>query len=158
METYSPFRPTGYDRHIYLADREDWLVAPVSRTRDSDTLAESNFAVVLADLGDEGDNVESHRFGHWGPGWYEIILVRPGTPEASRAEWWEGRLDGYPVANEEDWSDREYDAATEAWSHMGISQRIEACARYDVSIFAARRDEIPSDPRGEMVSYLADGH
>lgn len=69
MRTYSSHRPTTFDSHIELEDREDWFLAPVSLTRDSGPLEESNFAVVLADLGGESDDVEVHRFGHWGPGW-----------------------------------------------------------------------------------------
>lgn len=36
MITYKEFRPTPYDRHLYIdEDREDWLVTRFIQTRDS---------------------------------------------------------------------------------------------------------------------------
>jgi hypothetical protein len=93
---------------------QSWLVGP-SRTRDSDCLEESNFAVILTDLGGEGDNVQVHRFGHWACGWYELILIRPETPEAASWAEWEGALANYPVASDEDFREREEVAANETW-------------------------------------------
>jgi len=65
MQTYSQYAPTGFDRsRAFLSDRQAWLVVPVSRNRDSNTLAESNFDAALEMLGGESDTVEVHRFGH----------------------------------------------------------------------------------------------
>lgn len=122
--TYATFQPTGFDsRANFVAHDSEaidsiqsWLVGP-SRTRDSDCLEESNFAVILKDLGGEGDNVQVHRFGHWACGWYELILIRPETPEAASWAEWETALDDYPVADEDDFSEREQDAADETWRH-----------------------------------------
>lgn len=144
MQRYSEFRPTAFDPcGLGLEDQQDWWVAPVGRTRDSGPLEESNFETVLADIGGEGDDVEVHRFGHWGPGWFEVILVRPGTPAADACEEWERRLEEYPVADEEDFSQREFEIACDAWEGMSMWDRIEVCAECGVSIFAARRDEYP---------------
>lgn len=120
MQRYSEFRPTVVDRAgLGLEDRQDWLVAPVSQTRDSEYLEVSNFRVVLKDLEekDGGEDVEVHRFGHWGPGWFEIILVRPGTEAAKCAEEWEAALSDYPVACDEDLSELEYEYAQEYWAN-----------------------------------------
>jgi hypothetical protein len=84
MQTYSQYRPTGFDsRGLGLPDRQDWLVLPVIQTRDSGPLEQSNFASALKAVGGESETVEVHRFGHWGPGWFEIIIVAPGS-EAAR--------------------------------------------------------------------------
>jgi len=123
MQTYSGFQPTGFDSKADFAvfdseaidNIQDWLIAPVQRNRDSGVLAESNWAVVLTDLGGEGDNVQIHRFGHWACGWYELMLIRPGTPEAKSAEDWESALADYPIASESDYSERETEAANETW-------------------------------------------
>lgn len=117
METYSKFAPTALDSPgAFLEERQDWLLAPVSRTRDSNCLAESNFAAALEALGGESDDVEVHRFGHWGPGWFEIILVRPGSPAEGIGAELERQLEDYPVLAEEDFSEREMEEANRVWS------------------------------------------
>jgi hypothetical protein len=68
-------------------------------------------------LGGEGDNVEVHRFGHWGPGWYEIIIVRPGSKAEVKGREIEDSLEGYPILNENDFCEREQEAAQETWKH-----------------------------------------
>lgn len=94
--------------------RADWLVCPVSRTRDTaDLLEVSNWEAQLEALGGEGPDAEVHRFGHWGPGWFELVLVRPGTPAETKAEEIAGALEEYPVLDDEDHSRREYEAQLE---------------------------------------------
>lgn len=116
MQTYSQFKPTPYDcRGLALPDRQTWLVCSVSQTRDSDPLNQSNFACALKMLGGESDTVEIHRFGHWGPGWFEIIIVAPNTEAARVAQEIEDRLADYPILDEMDHSQREQEAADETW-------------------------------------------
>lgn len=175
MIPYREFAPTGFDPEGLNAhdmgtdedpDRSEWLVAPVGRTRDSDPLAESNFSAFLRIVGGESDDVEVHRFGHWGPGWYEIILVRPGTTAATEAERAESSLTDYPVLDDMDYSAREWEASEETWKWMRLRDRVslirEARARAErwgcanpPSIFAARRDEIPDDPTGHIAETLS---
>lgn len=158
MQPYRTFRPTGFDSPGLAADRfdiGDYLVLPVSQTRDSGCLERSNFACALAQLGGESDTVQVHRFGHWGPGWYELILVRPDSPAMAIAEKIEASLANYPVLNEDHYSDLEFTEACENWQRMSVRDRVHACQRYRVSIFAARRDEMPESPTGELTGYLA---
>lgn len=121
MQTYSQFRPTGFDcRGIGLPDQQNWLVAPVSRTRDSGPLDESNFECALAQLGGESEDVQIHRFGHWGPGWFEIILINPERRDlVSKAEEIEASLENYPVLDDEDHSRREWECYVESWDSWG---------------------------------------
>ena len=121
MNTYSQFRPTQFDtRGLGLSDRQDWLVAPVIRTRDSDPLAQSNFETFLSDLGGESDSVELHSFNHWGPGWFEIILIDPKNVEiVEKAEELESTLENYPVLDESDLSERELKLSEEDWDLYG---------------------------------------
>ena len=87
MESYGEFRPTAFDpKGLGLQEQQDWMVLPTYQTRDSEHLTKSNFEAALEMLGGEGDDVEVHRFGHWGPGWFEIIIVRPGTDALVKAE------------------------------------------------------------------------
>ena len=118
LVTYADFRPTSFDcAGLGLADKQAWVVVPCSRTRDSGTLAESNFHSALAMLGGESETIEVHRFGHWGPGWYEIIVAHPDR--ASEVEAIEAALANYPVLDDSDLSERECEAEGVAWEAYG---------------------------------------
>lgn len=126
MNTYSEFRPTGFDSHIGIDDREKWLVLPCARNRDSGCLDESNFACALKELGGESDTVEVCRFGHWGNGWFEIIIVQPDTDAHKKAIDIEAGLSNYPVLDDNDFSEREMEAANETWKNCyDTAERIE---------------------------------
>lgn len=92
MKAYKDWSPTGFDSPgAFLGHRRDWLVVEVMRTRDSGIAVARNFERAWSRIEDASvmDNelsCESHRFGHWGPGWFEIILVRPGSHCAKVAE------------------------------------------------------------------------
>ena len=155
LTKYRDFRPTQFDpAGLGCEDLQDWLVTPVGHNRDSGTLEESNWHVALDMLGGEGSDVEVHRFGHWGPGWFEIILVRPGSDAHRIAQEIAASLADYPILSDDDYGMRELDAAYEWWMHMGLKERIRVCAKYRESVFAARHDEIPERVD---ISYLADG-
>lgn len=141
MQTYSEYQPTGFDRRgAFLHDQGKWLVAPVGLNRDSGELEQSNFAVAIKMLGGESDQVQIHRFGHWACGWFEIIIVDPDSDKVSILTDMENSLSDYPVLDEEDYSQREYDSINECWDDMGLSERIEQLQSAGGSIFAARRD------------------
>lgn len=101
-----------YSGPFLLGEQQNWLVVPVSQTRDSGHLEKSNFEVACERIADASDwrklQYEVHRFGHWGPGWYEIILVEPDTPCQSVAQSICDELNNYPVLDEDDWCKREY--------------------------------------------------
>lgn len=151
MKTYGEFRPTQFDtRGLGLPDRQDWLVAPCAHNRDSDTLTESNWHAqerIFQEADPRGEDREIHRFGHWGPGWFEIVLVRPGSKCASEADGIESALANYPVLDDSDFSDREHDAACEYWRAMSLRERVALLGRCEACIFSARRDEIPDNDR-----------
>jgi len=107
-----------------LKDRQDWIVVPVIQTRDSVSLEHSNFRVVLEDLGGESDTVEVHRFGHWGPGWFEIILVHPDLE--GKVEEWESALADYPVASDSDYSEEQTQEEDDSWQFVFQSDFLAA--------------------------------
>ena len=122
---YSDHVPTCFDHHIEIDGRERWLVCPVSITRDTaDPVTLSNWAAQLDALGGECDTVEVHRFGHWGPGWYELLLVHPSRVEdvhdIARA------LDNYPVLDDEDLSGLEAELSDEAWETVYRREMVDA--------------------------------
>lgn len=136
MEPYKHHQPTDFDRAgAFLPDRQDWLVCPVTRTRDSGPIDESNFQCFLDGLGDESESVEVHRFGHWGPGWYEIIIIDPKAEDiVAKAEEMKAALEDYPVLDEEDLSKREQEDEEESWGSWGredftkaLKRRVEEC-------------------------------
>lgn len=157
MQTYSEFAPTGFDsKGAFLARRQDWLVVPVTQTRDSGALDRANFKAALEQLHrKESDDVEVHRFGHWGPGWFEIILVRPDTEAAKIGLEIEAALADYPVLDDDAFSAEEYEEAENLWSNASVKGRLWYIANCGadpkVSMFAARRDELPN---GIYVSEL----
>ena len=160
LPDYGDWRPTSFDpRGLGLPDRQTWKVLPVMQTRGSGRLERSNFRTAVASLASadpSGDGHEVHRFGHWGRGWIEIVIVDPNGPAAAEAADIVSSLESYPVLSEDDYSELEWSEAVEAWQNMGTRDRIRACARYRVSIFAARRDDdVPEDPTGELIGYLA---
>ena len=156
MQTYKAYAPTSYDHSGgFLPDRQDWLVAPVVQTRDSEVLDRSNFVSFLAAIGGESDTVEVHQFGHWGPGWYEIILIRQWSLASFTANEIALALEDYPVVDEQAYSDLEYEETCEYWDNMGLSERVETCQRADVTVFAARRDNpYDCDDNYEVVQIL----
>jgi hypothetical protein len=120
MRTYKEFRPTAFDANIPFDDeRDDWLVLPISQTRDSGPFEQANFQAALNMLGGEGEPVEVHRYGHWGPGWFEIIIVDPNSPEAATANDIEASLENYPVLDDELLSQMEYDDMRDSWQGYG---------------------------------------
>lgn len=117
MRTYSNYAPTPLDvAGLNLEDQQDWLVAPVGINRDSGPLDLSNWEVFQNLLpGPEGGAWEIHRFGHWACGWYEIIILRPGTPAIEIGEETARALEYYPVLDDSDLSAREDENVCQAW-------------------------------------------
>lgn len=143
MKRYRDYAPTAFDcKGLGLPDRQDWLVAPVIRTRDSGVKAESNFEAALKILGGESKAVEVHRFNHWGPGWFEIILVHPSRER--EVEDIERSLENYPLLDDEDFSSREYEAACDYWEACSLREKIRLCVKFGASIFSARQATPPS--------------
>lgn len=155
MQKYSEWAPTQFDPNgLGLEDRQDWFVCPVIQTRDSEALERANYASMLQILEPYPDDYEEHRFGHWGPGWFEIILVRAGTKAEMEALECEAALASYPVLDDSLFSQMEWDEATETWETQSLRYRMEMCSRAGISIFAARRDYLPEDPQGKLFELL----
>ena len=173
MIPYREFRPTGFDCRGLNADNigpddspgvSDWLVAPYGHNRDSELLTESNWDAqlsMLREIDPDGNDHFDARFGHWANGWFEIVLVRPGSPCETKAQEIGDALESYPVLDEEDWSNREWEEMDRIWREMSVSERYNMIAdirkkcehwgdrNLAPSIFAARRDYFPKNDRLE---------
>lgn len=99
----------SFNNYIGEPDPTDhWIVIPCSRNRDSEILEESNFSAALDMLGGEGKNVVVRRSGHWGCGWFEIILVNPKIKSKLNIAYQIYKLlQEYPVLDDSDYSERE---------------------------------------------------
>lgn len=142
LERYGDFRPTAMDpRGLGLDDRQDWLVGPVTITRDSGPLDTSNWETALEcfrALDPDGRDWEVHRFGHWGPGWFEIVLLNPGTAVAMEAAKIAAALSDYPVLDETDFSEREHEEANRVWADCYCERERVAYIRKNRSQFEFR--------------------
>ena len=171
LRRWSKDGPTAFDNasNYMGANLSEYWVAPLSVTRDSGVLERANWAVIVPELetlatdaeitdrdGDVLAAVQTHQFGHWACGWYELCLIHENAPEAvlRRADEWADALSDYPIADESVYGELELDYASEGWSQYGLRERVELCQEYGVSVFAARRDELPQDDDGRLFEYL----
>ena len=135
----------------YIGETVDGYIV-LTQTRDSDTLARSNWEVGRERLPD----ADIHRFGHWLCGWVEHLTVPADAPDElliAAAQIVED-IEAYPVLSDDHFSNLEYEEAYDYWATASLRLRVELCQHYGVSIFAARRDEMPETPSGELCTYL----
>lgn len=100
----------------WTAPEGEWTVHYLYN-RDSDTLDLSNGIVLATELGrDEfGDDVLFERHGHWAVGWLEAVVVRVRddagniTPAFAKLHELMGRLEEYPILDEDAYSEMEAD-------------------------------------------------
>jgi len=118
----------------------------LGQNRDSDALTRSNFTRALELIGGESETVAVVREGHSACGWIEWIAIHQDDETALRiADEIARKLDGYPVVDEDHWSELEYTEACDYWERMTVRERAEYCDEAGISIFAARRDYLPDD-------------
>lgn len=147
MKTYKDWSPTQFDtKGLALPKLQNWIVAPTIQTRDSDCLERSNFDSMLEMLGGESKSVQVHRFNHWGPGWFEIILISPTAKAKIKiAQDAEDSLTDYPILNEKKFSALEHEKIQEYWEDWGYRELDELVADY----FDAK--ELCSKDKGEAL-------
>ena len=149
LQQYSEFSPTGFDPSgLNLPDKQDWFVAPVGLNRDSGDLETSNWEVTVSELrkiNTNGEDWNIHRFGHWLCGWFEIIIVRPDSPCSDAMNETLGALENYPVLDEMDYCEREWESIAKAWGYTDLGDKVDILSKHGLNIFAARRDEVPRD-------------
>lgn len=124
METLNKvaMSPTGWDsRENYIGSTNfnGWYVV-LGRNRDSDTLSESNWEAALEMLGGESRSVQIFRFGHWACGWIEYLCVR--GPHYAQGLEIEKKLEGYPVLDDDDFSEREASEWQQGWEDWGYRE------------------------------------
>lgn len=104
----------------------DYYRAGVGRSRDSDALEESNFQVMLRDLGGESDTVIVVTENHWAVGWVEWIAIHETDGVAlSIADRNKGRLENYPILSEDHFGELEWNIAADYWDGMSPRERVQ---------------------------------
>jgi len=156
--TYTPKHLKPYTRPENYAGPTYYGYFPfMGQSRDSDALERSNFRCALAAVGGESDTVLVIRDSHWAVGWVETIYIHESDENALRAaDKVRGRLEDYPVVNESDYSELEWEEAAEYWAQCSVRERARIIRDMNcgVSIFAARRAYIPQDDNGRLYEYL----
>lgn len=105
----------------YWGDREDWLIA-ASVHRDSDTVDRANWAEWCKALPESG-TVAIERSTHWAVGWVDYLVIDPSdTAAVALAESLRERLEDYPVLDEMELSNLEWDEYLEGWDSYGASE------------------------------------
>lgn len=108
LTKFIDFSPTSMDSTVEGTEgKEDWLVMPITQNRDSLTIELSNFHVMQQIFEDSDPSQSSfsvHRYGHWGNGWYEILVFDPSNKTVnSTAETILQQLEQYIVLDEGHW-------------------------------------------------------
>ncbi len=119
MKTLESYTQTNC---IYTGERGNWLTVACQH-RDSDILTRSNWRVALEMLGGEGEEVVIERLGHWAVGWIEYMLIAPGSSKIQIAETIEKNLADYPVLDDMDYSNLQFERANIFWKQLSCEER-----------------------------------
>lgn len=146
-------RPSDFG---YFGDNEEmfvtWSLGPVIRHRDSDILEQSNADALEKCLNEEHPELSEDwsitQCSHWCVGWCDHFSFRVVNPDGSLSDIakfyldWERKLDDYPVADEDDYSEREYEAACELIQYLAEGMGL--------------KEDLPEGWVGEVYSNLDD--
>jgi hypothetical protein len=98
----------------YMGNDHYGYVSIVGQHRDSEIIEQSNFAAALDRLGGENDeSVVVARCGHWAVGWVETLYVKIDSDKIQEAYKIFSELENYPVLDDQDLSDREFEDSME---------------------------------------------
>jgi hypothetical protein len=108
-------------------DMRNYYVFPLSRTRDSGLLTNHNFNYCWDKISHKaraGTGV--YLFNHWACGWYEIILINKNNSMAILlAEDLISEYENYPIFNEDEYNDKEYQYVIDQWENATLSNRLD---------------------------------
>lgn len=128
---HAKFTDFGWDSDAQPDDKQNWAII-YTHNRDSCLLEESNAAAIAKALeswaGDhkDGFDVEHISHGHWAVGHVDGILIRVYREDGQTITEAFGKLHelacslaDYPVLDEDDWSEREFNAELESIEQTG---------------------------------------
>jgi hypothetical protein len=124
----------------YRGDKDlgrTWAIT-FSKSRDSGILEQANYDAIKGDLEKRfPKDVSDERFSHFAVGWLDQLLVRmldkngKVTKAGIAALEWKDRLESYPVADDEDYSRREFEATLDNIKFEGGLDEATAQKVYD---------------------------
>jgi len=131
------------------AENREWSgigVGPVGQHRDSDELGRSNYEVIMKDMSERfPDTFADVRLGHWAVGWVEQMIYDPGHKETADAvEEWMKALESYPVADDDHYSNLEYEEFCEYVEGLRMSYTDEHGLDW----------EVPEDGQGKLIEWI----
>lgn len=136
--------PDYYDYYPFLG-----------RSRDSKSWEESNFHCGLKAIGGESDTVLVIRDNHWAVGWVETIYIHKDNATAlETADKIHEDLQDYPIIDDDDLSEREWNTAQDYWETLDEDEKKELCTRFDCTFLPS--GEFPQDDNGGLMDYLRD--
>lgn len=114
-----------------------WAIT-FSKSRDSGLIEQSNYDAIKGDLEDHfPKDVSDERFSHFAVGWVDHLLVRmldkngKVTKAGIAALEWKDKLERYPVADDEDYTRREFEATIDNIKFEGSLDESTSQAVYD---------------------------
>lgn len=127
-----------------------------ARHRDSCLLDRHNWETIYEEVAracpsgqDVNDYLYDFRAGHCLVGWVEYLMLKPDAPQEmlEAADECLRALAYYPILDEMAYSYRVYEEMNDYWDRLSLSERVDLCRDYNVSIFAARSERIPDGSR-----------
>lgn len=111
----SNYNPDNYVSYLDDDEKAQWLIVPrVGIHRDSEVLDISNNTAAQKMFAEIEAQYDTHRASHWAVGWVESLVVDiTNTDAVLLAMHIERFLEDYPILDEEDFGEREYDEGVE---------------------------------------------
>jgi hypothetical protein len=117
MNDYQHIKPWTIPRNYCGEVWPAYYSAGVGQSRDSDALERANFDAMLAALGGETETVQVVRESHWAVGWVEWIAIhQDDTTACQTADMILGKLNDYPIIDEDRFSQYEDDDCSAVWT------------------------------------------
>lgn len=150
LHTLADCFPAGSS--VYWGEHADWVFAYM-RHRESDTLARSNFDSFLKLLGGEGETVAIERASCSLVGWREYIIVNPAdSAKVEIVRKTLENLEGYPVVNEDHWSELEQSEYWEAFLRDSRSEFHRELKEFELQDSTLDRLDTVTDEQIEILA------
>lgn len=161
IETYVPENLSRWKLPpSYVGARwPEYYVAPVTRNRDSDILTESNWDAQWKALSalakDTPDGEETSPCivseNHWAVGWVEWVAIHESNAEALKeADELAASLESYPILDEEEHSNREWEAYTREWEDRTTRRDFTRMLREVFGLCDAAADKLEDGDPGKL--------
>ena len=143
-------RPSDYAEWTEQGFDNGWGMSGFNMHPCLETLDESNWEVISADLLSRFPNdFYIQDASHWAVGWIKHLRVNTANPEALEAAYeWHCRLEDYPVADDEHFSNKEQEEFWADWENWG---KYEAASSPELSRFMRDDEFAPTEQELELL-------